>query len=277
MQEVWFKQEGVITRANIIARISNELFVGDIFAKDDSSKQGIFYLKDIFDGDVSTIPVGYPDVKVEESVSTFEVVAEVAPFTLENTDVLDKIVAILSKDTMSVASDMGAVVDDNGRYHAPHDGFEFEGRVYKGGEFLLEGEFRESYEIRVKMPLNHIVALKKAGVSVRYGRDWDFKGEQIAYATFVGERAKLRKLETMFPRGGKELLLHDESDSNRGAAFKFNTRKLSAILRGHNPEGDLDMTGFVAIPWKFVGDSVKSPWSGQMVSYKYYDDILRLV
>ena len=165
----------------------------------------------------------------------------------------------------------------NGRYHAPHDGFEFEGRVYKGGEFLLEGEFRQSYETRVKMPLNHIAALKEAGVSVRRGRDWDFKGEQIAYATFVGERAKLRKLEAMFPRGGKELLLHDESDSNRGKPFKFNTRKLSSMINRGCCDGDFDMAGFGAIPWKFVGDSVKSPWSGQMVSYKYYDDVFRLV
>lgn len=269
--EIKINKGGEVKNVKVTARISFDMFIVELTPGDVNSTQLAKYADVVEGGD--DVPVGYPDVQSEPEAAPAPLF-EAAD--LSDSAALKKILDILSEDTMEVASDAGAVKDANGRYHAPHDGFFFEGRVYKGGEYLLEGDFRQTYEARVKMPFNQIIAAKQAGVCVRYGRDWEVNGERIAYATFIGERAKIQKIEAMFPRAGKELMLHDENDVNRGKAFKFNTRKLSSIVRGHNPEGHLDTAGFGQIPWSFVGDSVKSPWSGKMVSFKYYDGIFRL-
>lgn len=272
MEITYITSEGKQATATVTARATPTILV--CILADGSTN--IIYTDKVVDGDVHAIPVGGTPGDIPPPPPPPPSAAD-----LSDTTVLDTIKSIFAEGTFeAVISNSKAVQDENGRYHAPHDGFEWEGRVYKGGEYLLEGEYRANNTCRVKMVLSEIILLKNEGISVSYGKVWDVDGVDVAYATFYGTKGQCNKLTEMFPRSGKELLLHDDNDSGRGKPFKFSTRTMSYI---YNSLMDYDriLNAFIAkgldsVPYNVSEKGIVSDWSGQMVSYKYHSGIFRL-
>jgi len=142
-----------------------------------------------------------------------------------------------------VASSIGAVVDRQGRLHAPHDGFVFEGIVYRGGEYLpvehanLTNQ-RES--LRLKMTVEQadktIAMLEQAKLDCSASKGKEFDGKVYLYINQITAKQKSEVLGLMPQDNIKILLSVEQAKQHRvtgllGKTFKYSHKKKLANMQ----------------------------------------------
>ena len=192
----------------------------------------------------------------------------------------NELTELLSREIPSVYSESEAIPDKDGRFHAPHDGFVWDGVVYKGGEYLPLEESQVLSTAKLKMLVSDVENLKNRFNNITTGKAWTVNGEQVCNAYFNVKKSIAQDITKLAPYVGKTLDLHS-SEGNRGKAFNFNTRRMSKLWSLSHGSDDfmacLSMEGLNKVPFNFdKKGKLVSDWSGKTVSFNYSDGIYRI-
>ncbi len=125
-------------------------------------------------------------------------------------------------------------VDESGKYHAPHDNFEWiDGQIYQGGQYL---PFEESHtqpmrKLKAKVSVDAFSKLKDVLSNASLGKAWDIDGTRVAYAYLEVPQSLYKVLEKLTPKSGKVLMEVEEAKKKGlsvGSSWKFNLRGVTS-------------------------------------------------
>jgi hypothetical protein len=170
--------------------------------------------------------------------------------------------------------------DSNGRYHAPCNGYEYNGSIYLGGEYL-SGEFTKNQgtsKAKVKIDYQLIDQIKAVWNCVSFGKSWSNNdGSMVCYAYFEAlTQAQATALNSGITSSKKRMFLESDAIAqalDHGAVFKFNKRKYSNALRYSLTACELETSqdGINSSEWWIDNKTYKfsSKFDGQMVCFVY--------
>jgi hypothetical protein len=178
--------------------------------------------------------------------------------------------------------DIHPTPDNNGRFHAPCDGFEYEGKVYGAGEFLHEEGYVQKINYRVKVRLSDVEKIKQLPQFIRAGKSWDQKGEQVCYVYLKVSQKQKDKIDDLNKLPRKELILNEDRNENCGQPFILKIkRKINYKINvlGLEPgmiDADLESQG-LNVNWSFdKNGKIQVPMEGKEVCFRYNNDIVNV-
>ena len=189
--------------------------------------------------------------------------------------------AEIFRPPVAKSGDGDAVYDKQGAAHAPYDGYEENGRVYKGGQYIEREGKSKSKKIRVKIPVSDIQALSDV-FDMTTGKEFNQDGEQVVYAYIQGTPAQIKALSNILGERKRKKLVEAKGTKNEGKSFKFPAAKVSRIIQQAmdmdvNVEAALEASGYGGIEWDYRDGKVILPMRGRDVAYEYSDDVHRLI
>lgn len=139
--------------------------------------------------------------------------------TATATEIISAAISVAPRDAAFPASGhaMEPAVDANGRLHAPCDGYEWEGVIYRGGEYLGETSCGPTVRrIKAKADAAEIIARELGGSTGK-----EFYGQKIAYVPLTD--AQWKAVQAVLPVE-KAMVLADDDVPNAGKPFKFSMK-----------------------------------------------------
>ena len=131
---------------------------------------------------------------------------------------------------VAVASDAGAIMGKDGRWHAPHNGFTWiDGRVYNGGEYLPEEDGAASNTRQIKFTVNATEAVKASlkTIGCTFGAAFERNGVHVCYAYFEGSIAETSHIRTLVKPDRRVLSYAEQAD---GATWETTLLKLRSKI-----------------------------------------------
>lgn len=118
---------------------------------------------------------------------------------------------------------LGPTADAHGRLHAPCDGYEWEGKTYRGGEYLGDDTFEpRQRKIKAKADAAEIIARELGGSTGK-----EFYGCKIAYVPLTD--AQWKAVQAVLPVEKAMVLDGDDIEVETGKPFKFSMKKWMAL------------------------------------------------
>lgn len=118
------------------------------------------------------------------------------------------------------------IKDSMGRLHAPFDGYEWEGIVYLGGQFLATNSDEVAgEELKIKIATFLLPELEKI-FSVQPGTPWTHNGVTVCYAYAMVPKQVKTSVMKLLPEGGKKIVKVSEyGNPNNQKTWKFSDAK----------------------------------------------------
>lgn len=116
---------------------------------------------------------------------------------------------------VAVASDAGAIMGRDGRWHAPHNGFTWlDGCVYNGGEYLPEEDGASSNTRQIKFTVNATEAVKASlkTIGCSFGAAFERDGKAVCYAYFEGSIAETSHIRALVKPDRRVLSFAEQAD-----------------------------------------------------------------
>jgi hypothetical protein len=202
--------------------------------------------------------------------------------------ILNKYILALEENAANMDT-LGAIMDKNNRYHAPNDNFVFEGQIFSAGEYLPEEESKDSKTLQLKIKIRvkdyeKIYKVANKVCNIKKGSSWYKDNEEICYCYLSCLPKKLHKeIREELPTGEKEVMLFRDGLKNIGKPFKCPSyKKIKANFNysfGYNAPYNI-FEHYINDVWKnlpfgyFANEEIVE-WFGEMICYKYHDDIIR--
>jgi hypothetical protein len=129
-------------------------------------------------------------------------------------------------------------VDAQGRFHAPCNGYEFNGSLYAAGEYMSD-EFNKAGSMataKVKITSALIDSIKSVWSAVSFGKAWQGQdGVTVCYAYFeclTASQAEALKASCVSSNKRKMMTVEDAQAQGlkHGASWKFNASKYAKAL-----------------------------------------------
>lgn len=203
---------------------------------------------------------------------------------------VEKINAEFDKRTKELfdSLDLYPTVDQNGRYHAPCDGYVWINQeVYLGGEYLPfddEGT-KPSHDLKIKIDIRLKDQFDMIFGSGELGKIWIHNNMEIAYYYTKVSTAVYNAVNKLLPVSGRKVVLVSEKGLGNSKTWIFKTSKFTrkcASLWGSNWYELFDAMSWEfapGVPFELIRKkdgkfTYKSSFDNQEVRYEYSDNII---
>jgi len=136
----------------------------------------------------------------------------------------------------SANNNKAPTIDNNGRLHAPCNGYVYNDSVYSAGEYMSVelSKVGSTSTAKVKIAASLKEQIKAVWTCVCFGTTWNKDGIELCYAYFeMLTKAQAETLTSQLVANKKRMMLESEAIEQglqHGAVFKFNKRKYSSAL-----------------------------------------------
>lgn len=176
-------------------------------------------------------------------------------------------------------------LDVAGRLHAPHDGYDWNGRVYMAGEYIGDNTDTTDAPVRIPIRVELLPILYKYFPEGKPGKSWKSGDVDVCYFYALVPAWQKKIIESCLPIKGKRVVLVEEYGSNGSKEWKFSYNKsVNSCMK----KADFEVTGAMhlmtlggldEVPTNFEPGRKKagklqerwSPWDGKLVRYEYCD------
>ncbi|WGH49528.1 hypothetical protein [Alishewanella phage vB_AspM_Slickus01] len=189
--------------------------------------------------------------------------------------------AQLNEAAAKANNDLYPTIDVNGRSHAPCDGYEWDGEVYNGGEYLSfdGGRSKSSAKAKVKVATAIKEDISKVWSTVSFGKAWTAKGVEVCYA-YIEELTESQRvtLENSIVTNRKVMMDEEAAiatGAKFGAVWKFNARKYAKALQYCFDAlmSEVSKDGIPHSAWDIKDGKFVCEFKGKMVCYTYQDAV----